>query len=64
MSYIDNSYIMRMSYKFDMFVKKKDNLYNFRCPLCGDSKKNKTKSVAFDKLCDCLIFSSKLCQPN
>ena len=47
MSYIDNSYINRMSYKFDMFVKKKDNLYNFRCPLCGDSKKNKTKSRGF-----------------
>ena len=47
MSYIDNSYIMRMSYKFDMFVKKKESLYNFRCPLCGDSQKNKVKSRGF-----------------
>lgn len=30
-----------------MFKKKRDNLYNCRCPLCGDSKKSKTKARGF-----------------
>ena len=36
-----------MSPKLGRFTKKKDDLYNFRCPLCGDSQKNKTKTRGY-----------------
>jgi len=41
--YIDRSFLLRISSKLPRFTQKKDDLYNFRCPLCGDSQKNKTK---------------------
>ena len=30
-----------------MFAKKDDNLWNFRCPICGDSRKSKTKARGY-----------------
>ena len=45
--FIDRTFLLRMSPKLPRFTKKKDDLYNFRCPLCGDSQKNKTKSRGF-----------------
>ena len=45
--FIDRTFLLRMSPKLPRFSKKKDDLYNFRCPLCGDSQKNKTKSRGF-----------------
>ena len=30
-----------------VFKKKGDNLWNFRCPYCGDSKKSRTKARGF-----------------
>ena len=36
-----------MSSRLGRFAKKKEDLYNFRCPLCGDSQKNKTKSRGY-----------------
>ena len=45
--YIDQKYIGAVSFKLDLFKKKKDDLYNFRCPYCGDSQRNKTKTRAF-----------------
>ena len=41
--FIDRTFLLRVSPKLSKFTKKKDDLYNFRCPLCGDSQKNKTK---------------------
>ena len=41
--YIDRSFLLQVSPKLQRFSRKKDDLYNFRCPLCGDSQKNKTK---------------------
>ena len=41
--FIDRSFLLQLSPKLQRFSKKKDDLYNFRCPLCGDSQKNKTK---------------------
>lgn len=41
--FIDRSFLFRISPKLQRFSQKKDDLYNFRCPLCGDSQKNKTK---------------------
>lgn len=36
-----------LSRRLPLFKAKSEYLYNFRCPLCGDSKKNKTKSRAY-----------------
>jgi transcription elongation factor Elf1 len=41
--FIDRQFLLRISPKLQRFSQKKDDLYNFRCPLCGDSQKNKTK---------------------
>ena len=44
---IDRKYISQISSRLDRFAQKKDSLYNFRCPLCGDSKKNLNKARGF-----------------
>ena len=41
--FIDRAFLLRVSPKLQKFTQKKSDLYNFRCPLCGDSQKNKTK---------------------
>ena len=43
-SYIDLKFINDISSRLTLFKKKGDYLFNFRCPHCGDSKKNKTKA--------------------
>lgn len=45
--FIDRAFLLRISPKLQRFTQKKDDLYNFRCPLCGDSQKNKTKSRGY-----------------
>ena len=47
MSFIDLKYINAVSPRLEKFTKKKDYLYNFRCPYCGDSKKNKNRARGF-----------------
>ncbi len=41
--FLDLKYINLISPRFESFVKKKDFLYACRCPICGDSRKNKSK---------------------
>ena len=36
-----------MSHRLQRFSKKGDYLWNFRCPFCGDSKKNKSKARGY-----------------
>jgi transcription elongation factor Elf1 len=43
MDFIDVKYINLISSRLQKFKKVKNNLYNFRCPICGDSQKNKNK---------------------
>lgn len=40
---IDLQYVQLLSPRFEKIVRKHDYLWNLRCPLCGDSKKNKSK---------------------
>jgi hypothetical protein len=47
MSYIDVKYIGLVSPQLQKFSKKKDSLYNFRCPYCGDSKKRQDKARGY-----------------
>jgi hypothetical protein len=45
--YIDQKYVSLLSVKLEQFKHKKDCLWNFRCPICNDSKKNKFKARAY-----------------
>ena len=47
MLHIDSKYIGLVSARLEKFKRTKDNLYNFRCPFCGDSKKNKNKTRGY-----------------
>lgn len=46
MSYLDEHYIKLVSPHLEKFSKK-NRTYNFRCPYCGDSKKNKNKTRGY-----------------
>jgi transcription elongation factor Elf1 len=62
MSYIDVKYIGLVSPQLQKFSKKKDSLYNFRCPYCGDSQKhqNKTRGYLF-KVKNDFVFKCHNC---
>ena len=45
--YIDIKYVNLLSSRLDKFKRKDDFLWNFRCPLCGDSQKNRNKTRGF-----------------
>lgn len=47
MDYVDVKYINLISSRFQKFKKVKNNLYNFRCPICGDSQRNKSKARGY-----------------
>ena len=47
MSYVDSKYIGLLSPRLAKFARKKDGLYNFRCPYCGDSQKNKNRARGY-----------------
>ncbi len=46
-NYVDLKFINILSSRLDVFKKKGDYLFNFRCPYCGDSKKDKTKARGY-----------------
>ena len=47
MNHIDSKFINLVSARLEKFKKVKNDLYNFRCPVCGDSKKNKSKTRGY-----------------
>ena len=47
MSYLDVKYIQLVSPRLTLFTKKKADLFNFRCPYCGDSQKRKNKARGY-----------------
>jgi transcription elongation factor Elf1 len=47
MDFVDVKYINLISSRFQKFKKVKSNLYNFRCPICGDSQRNKNKARGY-----------------
>ena len=47
MDIIDSKYIGLVSSRLQKFKRVKANLYNFRCPICGDSKKHKNKARGY-----------------
>ena len=47
MDLVDSKYIGVVSSRLEKFKKVKPNLYNFRCPICGDSKKHRNKARGY-----------------
>ena len=47
MDHVDSKFIGLISSRLEKFKRVKNNLYNFRCPICGDSKKNKSKTRGY-----------------
>ena len=47
MDIIDSKYIGFVSSRLSKFKRVKANLYNFRCPICGDSQKHKNKARGY-----------------
>lgn len=44
---LDRKFLLLIAYKLERFKQKKSDLFMFRCPLCGDSEKNKLKCRGF-----------------
>lgn len=62
MSYLDVKYIQLISPQLEKFSKKKSDLYNFRCPYCGDSKKRQDKARGyFFRMKNEMIFKCHNC---
>ena len=47
MDYVDAKYVGLLSTRLQKFKRVKPTLYNFRCPICGDSQKNKNKTRGY-----------------
>jgi len=45
--YIDMKFVNLLSPKLERFTRKSDSLWNMRCPICGDSQKNKMKARGY-----------------
>lgn len=45
--YVEIKYLNLLSPRLGLFKQKKRNLWNFRCPICGDSQKHKNKARGF-----------------
>ena len=46
-NFVDAYYVNLLSGRLDKFTRKKEDLYNFRCPYCGDSQKRKNKARGY-----------------
>ena len=47
MDLIDSKYVGLISSRLQKFKRVKADLYNFRCPICGDSSRNKNKARGY-----------------
>ena len=47
MDHVDSKFIGLVSPRLQKFKRVKPDLYNFRCPICGDSQKNKSKTRGY-----------------
>lgn len=64
MIYIDNKYIGLVSARLPLF-KRRNDTYNFRCPLCGDSQTNKHKTRGYlYKKTDSMLYYCHNCHAS
>ena len=47
MDLVDTKYVGLVSSRLQKFKRVKSDLYNFRCPICGDSQRNKNKARGY-----------------
>lgn len=60
--YIDRKYVLLLSPQLSHFKQKGDYLFNCRCPICGDSKKNKSKARGyFYRVKDHILYKCHNC---
>ena len=60
--FVDAHYVSLLSGRLDKFSRKKADLYNFRCPYCGDSQKHKNKARGyFFRLKQDMVFKCHNC---
>ena len=45
--YVDKKYVALLAPKLSLFKQRGEFLWNFRCPVCGDSQKNKIKTRGY-----------------
>ena len=61
--YTEIKYINLLSPRLDKFKQRKDYLWNFRCPICGDSQTNRNKARGFIfKVKQDLVYKCHNCQ--
>ena len=46
-NFVDVHYVNLLSGRLEKFARKKEDLYNFRCPYCGDSQKHRNKARGY-----------------
>ena len=60
--FVDAHYVSLLSGRLDKFTRKKADLYNFRCPYCGDSQKHRNKARGyFFRLKQDMVFKCHNC---
>lgn len=47
MIHVDTKFISLVSSRLEKFSRKNENLFNFRCPYCGDSQKNRNRARGY-----------------
>jgi hypothetical protein len=63
--YTEIKYLNLLSPRLEKFSHKKDYLWNFRCPICGDSKKHRNKARGFVfRVKSDLMFKCHNCQAS
>lgn len=63
--FVDAQYVPKLQPRLEMFKKRNDYSWNFRCPICGDSKKNSKKSRGYIlKRDNSLYFYCHNCNTN
>lgn len=65
MLFTEIKYLNLLSTRLPLFKKKKEFLWNFRCPICGDSQKHKNKARGFVfQVKGSLIYKCHNCQTS
>lgn len=65
MLHVDLKFVTILGNRLPLFKRRNDYLWNFRCPICGDSQKSKTKARAYIfKEGDKLFFKCHNCNAS
>ena len=61
--FVDQQYVNTIASRFRNFKRKGDNLWNFSCPVCGDSENNATKARGYIfRIKGSLVYKCHNCQ--